>query len=123
MNDVYEQKRQDLLLKQTAERLETDEAFKRHTEYVGRLKGRDPGKGTELLKVLTVVRSRGVCSTSDVCIARMKYTHEVVAKLKHLQERGLVARQQRLSGFGTGFYESTWSPEKTAEWPPKKIKK
>ncbi len=118
-DESYEQKRLELQQRQHAELLEEGGDYKRHHDYIERLKGRDPGRGTELLKVLTVVRHQGVCLTSDVAIARALSVATVVAKLKHLQERSLVARQQRLQGMGVGNYESTWSPERTATWPKK----
>ncbi len=112
MNQDYEQTRRELLERQTEEALaeEGSTDFKRHHAYIERLKGKEPGRGTELLKVLTVVRAQGAPLTSDVAIARALATEVVVRKLRHLQERGLIARQLPLQ-VGVGSWEGTWTEE------------
>ncbi len=112
MNADYELARRELLERQTTEALaeEGSTDFKRHHAYIERLKGKEPGPGTELLKVLTVVRAQGAPLTSDVAIARALPTDEVARKLRHLQERGLIARQLPMQ-VGVGSWESTWTAE------------
>ena len=110
MNEDYEKARRELLERQTEERLadESQPEFKRHHDYIERLKGKEPGPGTELLKVLTVVRHQGAPLTSDVAIARALTTEVVVRKLTHLAERGLIARQMPMQ-VGVGSWESAWT--------------
>ena len=117
MNADYERARRELLERQTEEALaeEGSTAFKRHHAYIQRLMRKEPGPGTELLKVLTVVRSGSSLAplrTSDVAIARALPTGVVVCKLTHLAERGLIARQQPML-VGVGSWESTWTAEQS----------
>ncbi len=123
--DDYEQKRLELQQSQHAALLEEGGDYKRHHDYIERLKGRDPGRGTELLKVLTVVRSLAPnpVSTSAISSVRLMYTKACTAKLKHLKERGLIGQQAPLPHGGTGNYESNWLALETATWPKKKAKK
>lgn len=109
-----------------------EEIEERHNAYIDRLSGRDPGPKTELMKILTVVRNaKAGIKTSDVARARQLYVHEriggvkrdsAVYRLRHLQERGLIARQEPMY-VGPGSYESTWMALETAEWPVKKVKR
>jgi hypothetical protein len=121
MNADYEEARRILLERQTEEALADEEhpEFKRHHDYIERLKGREPGPGTELLRVLTVVRSKSTpMLTSDVAIARCLTTQVALQKLDHLMQRGLIARQRPML-IGVGSWESSWTPERTESWPPK----
>lgn len=109
-----------------------EEIEERHTAYIDRLRGRDPGPTTELMKILTVVRSaKDGIKTSDVARVRQLYVHEriggvkrdsAVYRLHHLEERGLIARQYPMY-MGPGSFESTWVAIETAEWPKKKAKR
>ena len=112
MNADYERARRELLERQTEEALaeEGSTRFKRHHAYIERLKGRDPGKGTELLKVLTMLRSLAPSPVPTSTISRMSmmYTKTCTAKLVHLAERGLIARQVPMQ-MGVGSWESTWT--------------
>ncbi len=112
MNQDYEQARRELLERQTEEALaeEGSTDFKRHHAYIERLMRKEPGPGTELLKVLTVVRAQGAPLTSDVAIARALPTDVALRKLKHLAERGLIARQAPMY-MGVGSWESHWAAE------------
>ena len=75
--------------------------------------GKLPGAKTQLMQALLFVRSKGSCPTSDVAVACVWTQMYATKKLKELQKRRLIGRQEPLPIKGS--YESTWTAEKVAK--------
>lgn len=96
-------------------RVDPDYPWKRHPRA-----GKEPAKGSILMRALTIVRSskeRGV-GTWDVVRALQRRQPYVTKKLEELGKRELVARQRPLPI--PGALESTWRPVETDHWPVEK---
>lgn len=86
------------------------ETTRKKLARIGRFKGKEPGRMTELHYVLQAVRLKGPCLTSEVSRVRQTPTEKTMRSLRELQQRQLIARQRPL-GVGVGTFESTWIAE------------
>ncbi len=75
--------------------------------------GKLPGAKTQLMHALLVVRSESPCPTSAVALGCGWTQMYAAKKLKELQKRRLIGRQEPLPI--KGHYESTWTAEKVAK--------